>query len=573
MADTTERSTIQKLNNRFNRLEQTFESRGWRSYGNDIKDYLVPDRGRFLKGNTSDETNKGRKDDRQYIYDDAGEQALGVLVSLFMSLLTPQTSPWFKLRVANPSLQAVKRVRMWLDDVTQLLLDVFAQSNIYGVLNNTYTEFCSFATGAQFVLEDEIRTLLPISLTYGEYFLATNARGEVDTIARRLYMTAEQMRDQFGEEVLSDGVKQELKNNQGNRPQYFQVKHLVEPNDGRSGVGNPQGLPFNNTYWEDASVNEAVNSGDSKLLSIGGFHEFPVMAPRWNVISNDSYGKESPGMRMLGDMKMLQSIVEDLLIASKRVGLPPVVSSSDFNQVNTLPDGVSTVTDGVGGVDGIKPLFQNYRPDLQALYAIVEKVEGSIERGFFNDLALIVSGADSDRMTATEVVARNEEKFALLGPVLDKLNNELLKPLIDRTFNILSRQGFFDEDGLYPLPPELSDTELDVEYTSILAKAQKAVGLNNVDRFIERMSVLAQLDPSALDRLDTDATVELYGQNVPARVLREVEEAIRIREDRALQQQAAAEMAAMESGAQVTKDLANSPAGTGTALDEVEENL
>ena len=203
----------------------------------------------------------------------------------------------------------------------------------------------------------------------------------------------------------------------------------------------------------------------------------------------------------------------------------------------------------------------------------MEKVEGAIARGFYNDLALLVSGAENDRMTATEVVARNEEKFALLGPVLDKLNNELLKPLIDRTFNILARQGFFDPDGMYPLPEELADIELEVEYTSILAQAQRAVGLNNVDRFVERMGILAQLDPSALDMMDTDQVVEQYGLNVPAKILREVEEAIQMREDRALQQQAAAQMAALESGAEVTNKLGNTPSGEGTALADVEEVL
>lgn len=568
------KTTLQKIESTFKQMEQTFIERNWRITGSDIKDYLVPDRGRFLSGTTADETNKDRKDDRQYIYDDAGEQALGVLVSLFMSMLTPQTSPWFIFRSPNPQLQAVKRVRVWLDEVTDLILSIFGQSNIYGVLHNTYMEFCSFATGAQLLLEDEVDTIMPMSLTFGEYYITTNAKRKVDSLARKLYMTAEQMKDQFGEEVLSRTVKAQLTNKAGSSPKLFLVKHLIEPNDGRSGVSNPQGMPVNSFYWEDQSVSDTNSNGRSQLLSIGGFEEMEVMqVPRWNAISNDSYGKESPGMRKLSDIKMLQSIVEDLLIASKRVGDPPVVSNNDFNQINTLPGGVSTVTDAVGGTGGVTPLFQNYRPDLQALYAIIEKVEGSIERGFYNDLALLVSGAENDRMTATEVVARNEEKFALLGPVLDKLNNELLKPLIDRTFNILARQGFFEPDGLYPLPEELSDVELEVEYTSILAQAQRAVGLNNVDRFIERIGILAQLDPSALDMIDTDAIVEQYGLNVPAKILREVEEAIQIRQERAEQQQIATQMAAMESGAQVTKDLAASPVGAGTALDEVEEVL
>jgi len=253
------------------------------------------------------------------------------------------------------------------------------------------------------------------------------------------------------------------------------------------------------------------------------------------------------------------------------MGDPPLVSDINAAQISNLPGAVNMVTDSIGNTSAIQPLFQNYSPRVDLLYAIAEKTRELVEKGFFNPLFLIVSGADKDRMTATEVVARNEEKFAMLGPVLNKVFNGLLKPTIDRTFNILMEQGYFDEDGPLPIPPELSGTDLDIEYTSILAQAQQAVGLNNLDRFVERLGLLMQLDPSVVDNVDLDAITRRYGKTVPAEAFVEVEEMIAVREQRALQQQAAAQMAAMESAASTSKDLAATPLDTGSALDALSE--
>ena len=37
-------------------------------------------------------------------------------------------------------------------------------------------------------------------------------------------------------------------------------------------------------------------------------------------------------------------------------------------------------------------------------------------------------------MTATEVLQRNEEKMRILGPVMGRIQSELLEPMINRVF-------------------------------------------------------------------------------------------------------------------------------------------
>jgi hypothetical protein len=555
---------LQRLQNKHKSLQNTFIERHWQRDGSDIKDFLVPDRGRFLRSTKNDlETNRSDKDDRSYVIDDTAERALEYLVNGFMSMLTPPTTPWLKLKTSNPQFKDIKRVNVWLDDVSDLILKTYSQSDVYGALRNTFTEFCSFGTGAQMIKEDAINQIIPKGFTFGEYFMDVNGEGKPDTFMYKFYLTAQQIKDMFGEENMRKQLKRELGANPESRSKLHMVYHLIEPNDGRRGVSNPQGFPFNSFYWEDEA------NKDDGILSISGFPEFPVQLPKWNTISNDTYGKESPGRRQLGNIKMLQSITEDIVIITKRIGDPPLVSNSDFNSINTIPGGITTTTDALGNNASVVPLLPNDRPDLKAIAFLADRTIQQIEKGFFNQLFLAVTGAENDRMTATEVVARNEEKFAMLGPVLDRVFNELLEPMTERTLKIFERQGFFDEDGPLPMPPELDGELLEIEFISILAQAQKAVGLNNIDRFLERMSVLAQLDPSALDGIDVDAIRSQYGQNVPAVILRDLEEVIEIREQRQLQQEAAAQMAAMESAAETTKNMSQAHLGQNSVLDEL----
>lgn len=554
---------IDKLNSKAKQLRQTFKERGWERIGQDIKRYIVPDRGRMLLADKNEkEANDYDKNDRAYVVDDTGEQANNFFVSGLISMLTPETNPWFRLDISDPAMKDNKRVKMWLDDVTALILRVFSDSDLYSVLKSVYTEFSSFGTGCMMLYSDEVETILPVPLTYGEYTLGCNAKGQVDTICREYYMTAQQMKAQFGEDNLSRVVKEHLRNeSHGMAERRFKVFHLIEPNDGRRGKGNLAGRPFNQFYWD-----ETANNTDAPL-AVGGFDEFPAMCPRWSVISTDTYGKESPGMKQLGNIKGLQSVVRDIYIISKRVADPPLVTDINAQNVSNLPGGISTVTDAMGNTSGVTPLFQNYNPRIDAIWAVAEKHRELIEKGFFNHLFLSIQQLEGDRRTATEIVARNEEKFAMLGPVLNRVFNGLLEPLIDRTFNILARQGFFDEDGEYPLPPELGGQKLDIEYTSVIAQAQKAVGLNNIDRFIERLMILMQIDPSVADNVDLDAITRKFGQNVPAESFREIEEMIAMREQRALQEQQALQMAQMESAAKTTKDLA-SASSMGAEMDE-----
>ena len=169
-------------------------------------------------------------------------------------------------------------------------------------------------------------------------------------------------------------------------------------------------------------------------------------------------------------------------------------------------------------------------------------------------------------MTATEVAERHEEKLLMLGPVLERLHNELLSPLIDMTFTRMVEAGV-----LLPPPPELQGMELSVEFVSMLAQAQRAIGTNSVDRFVGNLGVVANMKPDVLDKFNGDAWVDAYADmlGVDPNMLVGGEQVAMIRENRNIALAAKEQQAAIHQQALIAKDLSQAQTTEPSALTNV----
>ena len=135
----------------------------------------------------------------------------------------------------------------------------------------------------------------------------------------------------------------------------------------------------------------------------------------------------------------------------------------------------------------------------------IQDVRQRINSSFYADLFLMLANATDTRMTATEVAERHEEKLLMLGPVLERLHNELLDPLIDNTFNRM-----VEANAIPPAPDELQGHGANVEFVSMLAQAQRAIGTNSIDRYVNNMGMVAQMKPDVLDKFDSDVWADSY---------------------------------------------------------------
>ena len=69
----------------------------------------------------------------------------------------------------------------------------------------------------------------------------------------------------------------------------------------------------------------------------------------------------------------------------------------------------------------------------------IQDVQKRIKEIFFNDLFLMFQQMEAEPRSATAIDARREEKMVMLGPVLERFQNEALDKVIDRVFNIMLR--------------------------------------------------------------------------------------------------------------------------------------
>lgn len=121
-----------------------------------------------------------------------------------------------------------------------------------------------------------------------------------------------------------------------------------------------------------------------------------------------------------------------------------------------------------------------------------------------------------------------------------------------------------------PPPAELQGREIKIKFTSILAQAQRAVGIAKIDRVIAMAGNLASLGRmDAMDNLDVDEIVRETSdlEGAPSKVILDKDVVASVREERAKQQQQAMALQAGAMGAKATKDLATAPMGEGSALD------
>ena len=158
-----------------------------------------------------------------------------------------------------------------------------------------------------------------------------------------------------------------------------------------------------------------------------------------------------------------------------------------------------------------------------------EQRRKAIRENFFVDQLMTVQGV---QMTATEVMQRTEEKMRLLGPVLGRLQSELLQPLITRCFNLL-----FKNNKLPPMPEMLGDQDIEIEYVSPLAKAQKTQELSSIMRGIEIFGAMQNVAP-VFDYIDTDGLVDHVKDvlGLPAKVMRSKGEVQQMQEQKKQQQ-------------------------------------
>lgn len=516
----------------------------------DVARYVLPMSGKFLVS----DRNRGT---RQYhdILDNTGTRALKTLASGLMAGATSPARPWFRLMPADPDLAEFQPVREWLDAVGRKMMTVFQRSNTYRTLPQLYEELAAFGTAASIVLPDFENVIHHYPLTWGEFAIAQDHKGQVISLYREFERTVAEVVAEFGYANCSQNTR--LRYDRRELDAWVPVVHAIEPRTERDPWrADGANMPWRSIYFE-------TTGEDNTILRESGFQRFPVLCPRWATVGGDIYGN-SPAMEALGDIRQLQQQQREKGKAIAHQADPAVQAPTSLKnqERDFLPGGV-TFVDSPGQTAGVRNAFE-VPLRLDYLLMDMQDCRERIRGAFYADLFRMLEGSINDkRMTATEIAERHEEKLLMLGPVLERLHHELLDPLVDLTFARLLEVG-----ALPPPPQEMLGAELRVEFVSMLAQAQKAIGVNSVDRLMGHVTVLMGMKTDVVDTIDFDASVREYADlmGVNPNLIRDEKDVARDREARNRAQAAERQMLMLQAAAGTAKDLGNTPASGNTAL-------
>lgn len=517
----------------------------------EISEHITPSRGRFLIG-------KNRNESRSRwnrIVDSSAVRAANILAAGLMSGMTDPSSQWFALTTGTPNLDEAQAVKVWLDQVQRIMEMAFTRTNTYQALHQGWRDVGTYGVMAMVIAEDDREVFHCYPLSVGEYAIGVDDRGVPDTLYRRFIMTAAQLVARFGRSKLSADVLRNF--DAGQVDHEYKLIHAIEPRfDRQYGKRDSRNMP-----WRSVIIQIDSDGTKDGILEESGFNEFPCVVGRWGASASDVYSGESPGMVALGDVRQLQHEQKQKGNSIDYIVNPPLImpTAARDNEDDFEPGG-RIYLDAPAQKDAVQSAWQ-VQMDINALRQDIAEVQQRINQAFSVDMFLMLSGQQMGKMTATEVAERHEEKLMMLGPVLSRLNNEVLKPLIERTFSILYRAG-----QLPPAPPELAGVKLSIEYTSMLARSQRAIRANSLDQFLQRIGQVAQFDPNVLAKIDSFRIVDEYADylSVAPSVVVPTEQAQQKIEAQQQAQQQAQQAEQMQQAADAVSKLGRVPADGST---------
>ena len=536
--------TVQQVLDRFKGLEAVRQP--WSATWKELTEYMLPRKNSFM-GGTGMVTTRGVSGD-EYIYDSTPMNALELLASALGGLLTNPALPWFEIRVRDRHKGDAEAVCSFLQMARERMVSLFnsEDTGFQTHVHELYLDLVLLGTGVMYVEADPDAVVRFSTRPLGEVFVAESARGVVDTVVRRYELTLRQAVQEWGDRC-SDDVLRRVED----RPEEkVEILHAVFPRTDRDPFGfGSADFPFASVYLEMSTKH---------LLDESGYLEMPYMVPRWSKAAGEIYGR-GPGLTALSDVRVLNAMGRTALMAAEKMSDPPLMVPDDgfLGPIHSGPGGLSYYR--AGSSDRIESL--PVRVDLKATEQMMDQRRESIRRIFLNDQLT----TDGPAMSATEAVIRQSERMRVLGPVLGRIQTEFLSPLIHRVFRVMLRAG-----ALPKLPNGLSVTDLEVGYTSPLAKAQRqyeAQGLTQTMQYLSPLvggaDVFGVMDNFATDRVARHAA-ELFG--VPADYMLPESDVTRSRQAKSRAGQSAQSAQSMASMIQMAKTLSEIQVGDSNAL-------
>lgn len=540
----------------------------WWNHARELADYLLPRRYKWIV--TPNQMSRGAQIN-QHILDSTGTLAARNLASGMMSGMSSPTNPWFRLSIKGVDLTKTTPETLWLALCEKILRDIFQESNFYNSVAMWYFDLVIFGTASMLMYDDFDNVICCFNPCFGEFYVDNDDKMRPVVFAREFTLTVKQCSEQFGLENCSEDVQGLVRQGGAALTRELVIAHLIEPNTGPDREGFPDHFDFREAYWEWGGTAAPQSRPGDGFLQKKGYMESPSIISRWDLVSNDPYGR-SPAMDALPDVKQLQQETRRKGQGIDKGVNPPMVADVQLkNQPASLLPGGTTYVSGMmqTGNAGFAPVYGSWKPAVKEMTEDITQVQERIKKIFFNDVLQTISQYETrSNVTAVEIDARKAESLVMLGPVLGRVTHEGLTNFIERAFAIGARAGVFP-----PPPASIAGAPIDINFISMLSIAQEAAAAAGIERILSAGGELAGVvGPSAMDKIDTDFSLDKLSSllNNDPRLMRSDEEVAQMRQQRQQQEQQQAASEQAEKLAKGAKNLSETPIGqSSNALEQI----
>jgi hypothetical protein len=458
------------------------------------------------------------------IYDSTANLAAYRMTAGIFSYLMPVGENWYQFIARESALNEDPVTQELLSSATAVTHREIWRSNFQREMFTTIRSVCVFGTGVISV-ESVNKDIVFRSYHLGNMFFEENSKGDVDVVFRRIFYTARQAKQEWGNN-LGKSVEKELEKE--NSTQKFEFVHIVFPNTDydKSKVGSKK---FTGMF---------INIEDRHIVKETSYDTLPYLVARFSKTPNEILGR-SPATELLPEIKMLNAMRKTFIESSEKQANPPLLVEDDgvIGQPATEPNGLVVVRSGA-----LKPEYLTSGVNSALNAEVIRDQQNLIREGFFNDLFDAL--ANYRNMTATEVIQRVEEKMVLLAPAISSLQKELLDPLITRVYELIP-------DEVLPK----ADLDLQIVYQGRLALAMSNMQANAIEATLAKWAPYMELAP-VLDNINLDRAFRKSALNagVPPEVFNDPDDVASVREGRQMKQDAAEQA---EIGVNASKAIAN----------------
>jgi len=474
------------------------------------------------------------------LYDSTTLESADVLASGFMNYLTPPTSKWFGLRHKNPTLKSNKEVQGYLEDVAAEVHSTFNRSNYYDQMFSSYKSSGVYGTSVMIEeedIEDEARFY---SLPVKQVCLVEDGRGRVVEYFIEFEYTAQQAADRWGEDKLSERMKEELAAESRTEKKHKFLLFIAKRHVRDVRKTDKRNMPIE-ASWVDIE--------GKRVIDEGGYFEFPAMCHRFDKRPFIPWGF-SPAMKALPFARILNAVAKTNLRVMMKHSDPPIAlpDNAFIMPFNANPRAVNYYNKNKMEAKDIFA-FGNFGDPQTGMNAI-EYYSMKVKSLMYNDVFLAFDNI-TKQMNNPEVMERINEKMTMLGPSVGRYISEMLNPGVIRTIGILFRKG-----KLPPPPDELlEDPNYEIDCISQLALSQRRSELNSLITGLTLVGQMAAVTPDVVDKVDPDKTVDTVWSilGAPIKVLRDDAEIQQIREMKGKMAQQQVAMEQLERGAGVVK--------------------